>query len=109
MTTPAQQYSAALTAGIAITSASRPDYSATYALAEQDQINLLRQRIAVMDTAFPARIYDATGALHNMAAGYFAQTFYPAVMAYLQALNDTLQNLTAGGSASWPSASVVLA
>jgi len=108
------QYSAAIAAGIAVTSTGSPALNGTYAVAPDAQahLNAVATYIAV-NSRFPRGAsaltwFDLGGAPHTFTATATFQAFASALADYVTGLEETSAAIAAGQTATWPAATATI-
>jgi hypothetical protein len=107
--TPQQQYSAAISAGVVVTSVSTPALNGTYGVSTNDQSNISSEALFIasfqefstgVDTMGWA---DSSGVVHTFPDTTTFMAFAKATAQYVSACKQTLIVLTSGGTATFPS------
>jgi hypothetical protein len=107
--TPQQQYAAAISGGIVVTSTSTPTLNGTYGVSTTDQSNVSSESLFIstfqefstgVDTMGWA---DMSGAVHMFPSTALFMAFAKATAQYVSACKQALIVLTSGGTATFPS------
>jgi hypothetical protein len=113
--TPQQQYTAAISSGIVLTSTSTPALNGTYGVATTDQANISSEALFIStfqefstdtDTMGWA---DSSGAIHTFPNTTLFMAFAKASAQYVSACKQALITLTRGGTATFPSNAITIA
>jgi hypothetical protein len=106
---PNAAFSAAVAAGLAITSTGSPAISGTYGCSAQDQLNVVGLQSAVVAGVFPGFYRTLSGTRVTMTGAQFTE-IATAILGYVEALDAALSaGLASGGVWVAPTATATIA